>query len=90
MSDPNSNQLRGVWANCNRTTCGVIAVVAAVIIIIVGATYAFNNSIGSDTSGDDTRTVVNNVLPATDMNAPTTTAPPAPATPSPALLLPRP
>ncbi len=52
----------------------MIAVVTGVIII-VGAIYAFNNSIGSDTSGDDTRPVVNNVLPATDMNVQATTAP---------------
>ncbi len=89
MSDPNYNQLHSVCANCNRTTCGVIAVVAAVIII-VGAAYACNNSIGSDTSGDDTRPVVNNLLPATDMNVKTTTAPTGPATPSPAPSLLRP
>ena len=74
MSGPNYNQLPGVRTNRNWMMCGLIAVVAAVIII-GGAAYAFNNSVGSDTSGDDTRPVVNNVLPGTDMNVPATTAP---------------
>ena len=89
MSEPKYNLLHSVCANCNRTTYGVIAVIAAVVII-VGAAYSCNNSIGSDTSGDDTRPVVNNVLPATDMNAPAPTAPTGPARPSPALPLARP
>jgi hypothetical protein len=48
-------------------TWGVIAVVVA-IFIIVGAIFACDNSIGSNTSGDDTRAVVNNALPAADIN----------------------
>jgi len=39
------------------------------------ALFAYNNSRGNDTSGDDTR------LPATDMNARTSIAPAGPATP---------
>jgi hypothetical protein len=46
---------------------GVMAAVVA-IIIVVGAIFACNNSIGSDTSGDDTRAVVNNAPPAADIN----------------------
>ena len=53
MSGSNYNQLPSVCTNRNRMMCGAVAVVAAVIII-VGAAYAFNNSVGSDTSGDDT------------------------------------
>jgi len=46
---------------------GVMAAVIA-IIIVVGAIFACNNSIGSNTSGDDTRAVVNNAPPAADIN----------------------
>ena len=74
MSGSNYNQLPSVCTNRNRMMCGAVAVVAAVIII-VGAAYAFNNSVGSDTSGDDTRPVVSNVLPGADLNVLATTAP---------------
>jgi hypothetical protein len=47
-------------------TWGVIAAVVA--IIVVGAIFACNNSIGSNTSGDDTRPVANNAPPAADIN----------------------
>jgi hypothetical protein len=64
MNDPNYSVLRD---RSNTMTWGVIAAVVA-IFIVVGAIFACNNSIGSNTSGDDTRTVVNNVPPATDIN----------------------
>ena len=64
MNDPNYNVLRG---RSNTMTWGVIAAVVA-IIIVVGAIFACNNSIGSNTSGDDTRPVVNNAPPAADIN----------------------
>ena len=38
------------------------------IFIVVGAIFACNNSIGSNTSGDDTRAVVNNAPPAANIN----------------------
>jgi hypothetical protein len=57
----------------NTTTWAVLAGVVAVIIV-VGAIFAYNNSRGNDTSGDDTR------LPATDLNARTSIAPVGPAT----------
>jgi hypothetical protein len=63
MNDPNYSVVRD---RSNTMTWGVIAAVVA--IIIVGAIFACNNSIGSDTSGDDTRPVVNNVPPAADIN----------------------
>ena len=64
MNDPNYSMVRG---RPNTMTLGVIAAVVA-IIIVVGAIFACNNSIGSDTSGDDTRAVVNNAPPAADIN----------------------
>ena len=54
MSDPSYNRSNVVRESSKRTTWGVIAVVVAVIIV-VSAIYAYDNSIGSDTSGDDTR-----------------------------------
>jgi hypothetical protein len=48
-------------------TWGVIAAVFA-IIIVVGEIFACNNSIGSNTSGDDTRPVVNNAPPPAEIN----------------------
>jgi hypothetical protein len=73
MNDPNNSVVRD---RSNTMTWGVIAAVVA--IIIVGAIFACNNSIGSDTSGDDTRPVVNNVPPAADIN---TVIPAAPVSP---------
>jgi hypothetical protein len=64
MNDPNHSMVRG---RPNTMTLGVIAAVVA-IIIVVGAIFACNNSIGSNTSGDDTRPVVNNAPPAADIN----------------------
>jgi hypothetical protein len=64
MNDPNYS---AVHDRSNAMTWGVIAAVVA-IIIVVGAIFASNNSIGSDTSGDDTRAVVNNAPPAADIN----------------------
>lgn len=83
MSDPNYNRNRMALNGVNRTTLSVFAAVAAAIFVI-GAIYAYNNSIGNDTSGDDTRAVVNNAQPAanrasTGLASPTT---PSPATPS--------
>jgi len=71
MNDPNYSMVRG---RPNTMTLGVIAAVVA-IIIVVGAIFACNNSIGSNTSGDDTRPVVNNVPPAADINTVIPTAP---------------
>jgi hypothetical protein len=64
MNDPNYSVVRG---RSNTMTWGVIAAVVA-IIIVVGAIFACNNSIGSNTSGDDTRPVANNAPPAADTN----------------------
>ena len=62
MSDLNYNANRMSLNSFNRTTLSVFAAVAAAIFVI-GAIYTYNNSIGSDTSGDDTRPVVNNAPP---------------------------
>jgi len=59
MNDPNYSVVRD---RSNTMTWGIIAAVVA-IIIVVGAIFACNNSIGSNTSGDDMRPVVNNVPP---------------------------
>ena len=56
-----------VRGRTNTMTLGVIAAVVA-IIIVIGAIFICNNSIGSNTSGDDTRPVVNNTPPAADIN----------------------
>jgi hypothetical protein len=64
MNDPNYSVVRG---RSNTMTWGVIAAVVA-IIIVVGAIFACNNSISSNTSGDDTRPVVNNAPPAANIN----------------------
>jgi len=74
MNDPNYSMVRG---RPNTMTLGVIAAVVA-IIIVVGAIFACNNSIGSNTSGDDTRPVVNNVPPAAEINTLIPTAPVSP------------
>ena len=63
MNDPNYSVVRD---RSNTMTWGVIAAVVA-IMIVVGAIFACNNSIGSDTSGDDQRPVVNNAPPAADI-----------------------
>jgi hypothetical protein len=81
MSDPNYKANRMSLNSFNRTTLSVFAAVAAAIFVI-GAIYTYNNSIGSDTSGDDTRPVVNNAPPAAA--APSHTALTSPTTPSPA------
>jgi hypothetical protein len=70
MNDPNYSVVRD---RSNTMTWEAIAAVVA-IIIVVGAIFACNNSIGSDTSGDDTRAVVNNALPAADTNTTIPTA----------------
>jgi hypothetical protein len=62
MNDPNYSMVCG---RPNTMTLGIATVVA--IMIVVGAIFACNNSIGSNTSGDDTRSVVNNA-PAADIN----------------------
>jgi hypothetical protein len=67
MSDSNYNYSRAGRDNFSSPTGGFVTVVVAVIVIVVavlivvGASFAYNNSIGSDTSGDDTKVVVNNV-----------------------------
>ena len=74
MNDPNYSLGRD---RSNTRTWGLIGTVVA-IIIVVGAIFACNNSIGSNTSGDDTRPVVNNVPPAADINTLIPTAPVSP------------
>jgi hypothetical protein len=88
MNDSNYDR-SAVRDSSHTTTWGVIAAVVAVSIVVV-AIFAYHNSKGTDTSGDDTRAVVNNGPPAADINTAIPAAPVIPPTPSPAALSPQP
>jgi hypothetical protein len=73
MNVSNGDRAPMVRNSYHATTWGVIVAVVAVSIVVVLAILAYDNSKGTDTSGDDTRAVVNNGPPAADIN---TTIPP--------------
>ena len=79
MSDQNNNRDRMVLGGFNRTTWSVIAAAAAAVFV-GGAIYAYNNSPGNDTSGDDTRPVLNNAQPAANPAAAGVANPTTPST----------
>jgi hypothetical protein len=89
MNVPNYDRGRMVHDISYTTTWGVIAAVVAVSIVVV-AIFAYNKSKGSDTSGDDTRAVVNNGPAEADINTIIPAAPSIPSTSSPATSSPQP
>lgn len=87
MNVSDFNRSRMVRDSFHTTTWGVIVAIVAVSIV-VAAIFAYMNSKGNDTSGDDTRAVVNDEPISADINTTIPTAPaispmPSPATPSP-------
>ncbi len=61
------NRSRMVRDSFHTTTWGVIVAIVAVSIV-VAAIFAYMNSKGNDTSGDDTRAVVNDEPISADIN----------------------
>jgi hypothetical protein len=78
MREQNNKRDRMALGSFNTTTLSVIVAVAAAIFL-GGAIYAYNNSPGADTSGDDMRPVGNNAQPAAN---PASTSLANPTTPS--------
>jgi hypothetical protein len=89
MNVPNYDRDRTVHDISYTTTWGAIAAVVAVSIVVV-AIFAYNNSKGSDMSGDDTIPVVDNGPPEADINTIIPAAPAIPPTSSPATSSPQP